>query len=311
MIDGLDVGRIEERAHLIGAHGGTLAILSQPSRVPLRQPAAILLNAGLLHRIGPYRLYVSIARRLAALGFPAVRLDVAGKGDSVRPRTGTYAEAVAADVGSAIELLRDALGVERVVLIGLCSGADDALAAAPAHAAVAGLVLLDGYAQRTRGYWLRHYGARLLARRAWAGAGRRAFHRVRRFVADEELEMTARREFDPPDAVRARFASLAARGTEFLCIFTSGAHSYYNARGQLVHGLKLPGLARLTTELHWPAAKQTYPLAVHRDAVIETIAGWFGRRFAAPGASDAATLMSSGSQSVKRVRTYRETAEQP
>jgi hypothetical protein len=44
----------------------------------------VLLNAGAVHRQGPFRLYVHLARRLAALGFSCVRFDQPGIGDSLQ-----------------------------------------------------------------------------------------------------------------------------------------------------------------------------------------------------------------------------------
>ncbi len=50
-------------------------------------PIALILNAGIVHRIGPFRLHVDIARRLASKGYSTLRLDLSGLGDSA-PRTG-------------------------------------------------------------------------------------------------------------------------------------------------------------------------------------------------------------------------------
>ena len=41
-----------------------------------------MLNSGLIHRVGPYRLSVKVARRVALEGFLSVRFDLTGVGDS-------------------------------------------------------------------------------------------------------------------------------------------------------------------------------------------------------------------------------------
>src|SRR5260370_8253022 len=46
------------------------------------KPAIILLNPGIVHRVAPGRIYVRIARALAAMGFVVLRFDFSGIGDS-------------------------------------------------------------------------------------------------------------------------------------------------------------------------------------------------------------------------------------
>ncbi|MEO0398636.1 MAG: hypothetical protein AAF224_04340 [Pseudomonadota bacterium] len=103
----------------------------------------LLLNAGIVHRIGPHRLNVKLARRFDG---PSLRFDLSGLGDSARATAGVSHEAQALkDVAAALDLLQDA-GVDRVVLAGLCSGADDGYRAALTDARIRGLILLDPYA---------------------------------------------------------------------------------------------------------------------------------------------------------------------
>jgi len=60
---------------------GLFAMATQPE-TPTGLPVVVLLNAGLVHRVGPFRLYVPLARTLAAAGFPVVRFDQPGVGDA-------------------------------------------------------------------------------------------------------------------------------------------------------------------------------------------------------------------------------------
>ena len=70
------------------------------------RPAIIFLNAGLLHRIGPNRLYVRMAREMAGRGFSSLRFDLSGIGDSL-PRTDGLPLRAAAlrDVQDALDFL--------------------------------------------------------------------------------------------------------------------------------------------------------------------------------------------------------------
>ena len=121
---------------------------------------AIILNAGMTPSFGPFRMNVEIADELAKLGIVTLRLDQSGKGESpLRPEL-SPGEAALLDFDDCFAHLQG-LGVERVLLIGLCSGAFDALRIAHERQQVCGLVLLDGYVERTPGWYLRHHAVRI------------------------------------------------------------------------------------------------------------------------------------------------------
>lgn len=115
-------------------------ILAAPARdsLPARagRVAVILSNAGAVYRVGPNRMYVELARACATLGLPVLRLDIGGLGDSVRsadvPENHTYSPQAVADIGAAMDALRERFGIERVILAGLCSGAHASFHAARA-----------------------------------------------------------------------------------------------------------------------------------------------------------------------------------
>ncbi|MBV8762380.1 MAG: hypothetical protein JO257_34165 [Deltaproteobacteria bacterium] len=106
----------------------------------------ILLNAGSVPRVGPNRLHVPIARRLAAAGALVLRVDLTGLGDSpARPGAGdnvTYGTHALADVAAAVAWVR-AQGVREVALVGLCSGAYHAFKAAVAGTSVSAVVAIN------------------------------------------------------------------------------------------------------------------------------------------------------------------------
>ncbi len=104
--------------HLVGA-------VSEPE-IRSDNPAVILLNTGSDHRVGPHGMYASLARRWAALGFPVLRFDLTGIGDSDRDERvdiiDSYPRSALKDVGSAIEYMREHRGHSRIILAGICSG---------------------------------------------------------------------------------------------------------------------------------------------------------------------------------------------
>jgi pimeloyl-ACP methyl ester carboxylesterase len=101
---------------------GVLAVPGTENRV--NRTAVILLNSGIIHRVGPGRLYVNLARRLAHRGFNVLRFDLSGIGDSpVRSDNVPFIRSSVEETQDAISFMEDACGAERVVLMGICTGA--------------------------------------------------------------------------------------------------------------------------------------------------------------------------------------------
>ena len=114
-----------ERAITFGRSHTLVGIVNEPGENKGAEtlPAVILVNAGLLNRSGPHRLYVTLARTLAERGFLSLRFDHSGLGDSdTRPDHLTYAAGVVSDTRLAMDYLEETYGVESFVLGGLCSG---------------------------------------------------------------------------------------------------------------------------------------------------------------------------------------------
>jgi hypothetical protein len=110
-----------------------VGVACRPYGEPRR--AVILLNSGGIYRIGPNRLYVALARRLALAGDLVLRFDISGISDSTaRPGAEeniVYSDHAVGDVGVAVDWCRRH-GARTVAVVGLCSGAYHALKAAVA-----------------------------------------------------------------------------------------------------------------------------------------------------------------------------------
>jgi len=134
------------------AQGQTLfGTLHRPARPDAALPVVVLLSPGVKMRVGPGRLYVPLTEMLCAQGYTVLRFDFFGLGDS----EGELTEKLLPDVYNHIEVgryvddtlaamrwLREAHGVRRFVLGGLCGGAITALLAAERDASVEGLLSL-------------------------------------------------------------------------------------------------------------------------------------------------------------------------
>ncbi len=124
----------------------------------------ILLNAGVIHRIGPHRFNVKLARRLAQFGAVVLRFDLSGQGDSeVHPQALPFQQQAVADLCTAMDHLARVCDVDRFIVGGICSGAFNGLATAVADKRVAGLWMLDGYTYPTSKTGLMRYQRQLSA----------------------------------------------------------------------------------------------------------------------------------------------------
>ncbi|WP_426703010.1 alpha/beta fold hydrolase [Rhodanobacter sp. Col0626] len=275
---------MQEQAFRFGRARHLVGIAGLPERCPesggvgAAGVGVIVLNAGLVHRIGPFRLHVEMTRRLNACGYPTLRFDLSTLGDSSAcEESQTRVQQVCSDVGDAMDLLARESGCSRVVLIGLCSGAQNAHTVACTEARVAGAIFLDGYAYRTPGYHLRHYLPRLLDIGRWRRA--LAHRRHPSAEAPKPAEPVFSVEPLPQDVVRADLASMLDRGLKLFLVYSGGISNYFNHARQFreCFGRVVAHPGCSTSFLD--AADHTYILNVDRNRLIESIERWLSRNF--------------------------------
>lgn len=135
---------MREEAVLFGGKTALVGVITYPTQAR-NYPAVLFLNAGGLHRVGPSRLYVDLARTLADSGFLVLRFDFSGFGDSDPRNDGMpFTKSAVTDVRLAMDYLTTTKGIDRFILIGICSGADAAFGTARCDSRVAGAVLING-----------------------------------------------------------------------------------------------------------------------------------------------------------------------
>ncbi|MEO6863931.1 MAG: alpha/beta fold hydrolase [Gemmatimonadaceae bacterium] len=122
--DGLTHGIRESAVSF--ADGRLSGILVEPATAS-GNPAVVLLNTGADHHVGPHRMYVPLARRWAELGFPVLRFDLTGIGDSesndALMTNESYPTTALRDIHDAIAFMSEERRHGRVILAGMCSGA--------------------------------------------------------------------------------------------------------------------------------------------------------------------------------------------
>ncbi|MDX1390067.1 MAG: hypothetical protein R3344_12810, partial [Acidobacteriota bacterium] len=188
-----------EKAVVFGSEQNLVGIVcSRGSTAGPSTPGVIILNAGVVHRVGPGRLGVRLSRELGGAGTISLRFDLSGIGDSLARRdTLSLEECVVKDVEEAMAYLEEAHGVERFVFVGLCSGAREAFRTAHRDERVVGAVMIDPIVFRTRRFYMQHYGRKVASTEVWRNAltgGTRYLGRVRADLLDGLRSDVARGE---------------------------------------------------------------------------------------------------------------------
>lgn len=285
---------MREKAVRFGKTKSLVGIVTEASNGANRDtsPAVIMLNSGILHHIGACRIHVKLARTLAPAGYTVMRFDHSGIGDSdARRETLPFAQSAVLDVQEAMDYLTATRGAREFVLMGLCSGADMAFKVAGADARVVGMMQLDAYAYRTAGYWLRHYGQRVLKLSVWKHwLGRKLAAAVRRSDTQgtaparpdaDAVTPEYRRVFPPRDVVAAEMRTLLQRGVRFFNVFSGGQSEHFNHLGQHRGAFRSVDFRDQLRVEYLPDADHLFTGLDHQQFVVGAAAEWMSRHWPA------------------------------
>ncbi|MGF7178069.1 alpha/beta hydrolase [Azospirillum doebereinerae] len=267
---GLMMAAAVERPVFIGGDPALFGIACAPILADGggNRPAILFLNSGATHHVGSGRATVLQARRLAALGYTSLRIDVAGIGDSParpgQPDNLLYTQTVMTDVRAALDWL-EGEGHDRCVIIGLCAGGAPALLAGlgdsgQGDSRVAGQILLNpGRFELGKGVAVvevlrsvAHRSARGYLREALRPAKLRAMLRNRSRVTGLVKRLVTRLgrkaliKSGLTAGVLKVFRRLSAQGRRVLLVYSVGDMTYgefelhLGPGGRCLHGL--PGI---------------------------------------------------------------------
>jgi pimeloyl-ACP methyl ester carboxylesterase len=229
--------------------------------------ACVLVNAGVVPKHGPFRLYTELARRLADHDYTTVRFDLGGLGDSTAD--GSHAPLAARTLGEIAAAVDHVCATPRVpgavVIGGLCSGAEDAFRYAEIDARVTSVVLVDPFAYRTTGWYPRDLvrravGKLLVASGAWQPP---LVERGARLVDYAYMRRA--------EAARI-LAALVGRRVRVHFIYTGGSDVHFNHPGQVAAMFPQLDLREFVTVDHLPGIEHTQLLGEDRALLVDTIA---------------------------------------
>lgn len=235
---------VKENAVVFGPGQSLVGVFTQAHSGDLpAEFAVIMLNAGSIHRVGPNRIHVKLARRLAEFGVAALRFDFSGVGESRRSTDATsFLTRSKHEVRSAMDYLESSRGITHFVLLGICSGADVACALAEEDPRVRAAILVNGSFQSEplaadfsqmaqqcidaryyrRSVWeLNRWKRLLLGRSNWRGLLRSLLTSLRRSNQNQK-------ENEPADLpfVGKPLKELAERNIDLLAIYSEGSVSW-------------------------------------------------------------------------------------
>jgi len=158
-----------ESAIVFTAAGANVVGVLHVPAAAIRSTGIVFVVGGPQYRAGSHRQFVLMARGFARQGFPVLRFDYRGMGDSDGDHPGF--DGCAEDIRSAIDvLLRERPHLHSVALFGLCDGASAALMYSVSDARVAGIILANPWvrtASTEAATHLRHYYLKRLFQRSF------------------------------------------------------------------------------------------------------------------------------------------------
>ncbi|MBZ0278145.1 MAG: alpha/beta fold hydrolase [Anaerolineae bacterium] len=297
---------MREETFRFGMNQGMVGIITMPEK-PVTAPPILLLNAGMTHRVGPSRIYVRLARRLAGQGFRVMRFDFSGVGDScVREDNLSLEKALVDDVRQALDYLEQKLHEHRFILAGHCGGAWISFLAASEDDRVIGAVLMNP--EGADGDWVEYDRQRKLSRfyenyygkealldpqrwkKLFTGKAdyRSIFNNVARNIVMNRVSTVTfrlRNRLNPDiaatkqaTATSGRWDGVASafvqRQIRLLLAFSKGSSAIEHAHVMIGKELDTMAAAGIVTEVIIPNADHTFTLQAGQQALFTEIETW-------------------------------------
>ncbi len=264
---------MKETVVTFGPGGILVGVLTEPDGPRRDAPVVVMSNVGLNHRVGPSRMWVDLARRLALRGVASLRFDVSGLGDSA-PRGGLLndIDRSVLDLQDALEWLSTRVG-SRFVLAALCSGTDNAHRVAVEDQRVVGAIFLDGYnypTARLRVYW---YVLRWGSPQRWKRRFRRRFPRA--FGIDPEAPLAREPIYNREYPSREQFeADLERMANHARLLFVFSGETMYLYKDQFWDWLNRKDWGGRIAVEHYPKANHTYSFLAERQVMLDRVERW-------------------------------------
>lgn len=243
----------------------------------------ILLNSGIMHRVGACRLTVKVARRITEeLGIHCLRFDFSGIGDSGPRRAGNpdYDAIPVQEVQEVMDYCQQQYGIERFILYGLCSGADIACKAAELDDRVTSVIQVDGYSYPTWKSYFLHYLQRTISIKAWLNRFKKIFglssntSSAKQVLTagndDQNFEIPLFPQIPPKNTVHQRLSTIVNKNISLYCAFAGKSLNYYYQNQYLdcMSTIEFGDQLRLD---HFPGASHIFTEPKYQEKLVKSI----------------------------------------
>jgi hypothetical protein len=284
--------QVKETALLFGPQRNLVGLWCEPAAGTQSAVCLLLINAGVVHRIGLHRINVKIARHMAQQGLPSLRMDLSGVGDSrIAGSAADFRAQAVGDIQAAMDHIERTQDIHRFAIFGICSGAFNGYAAALADPRIVGVSMMDGHAfpsWKTR--WVRHLQRLKVvsAREALAAVGRRlaaplqALRGPAPAAADQPVDSGGLEDNDPVVAATpAQFAqamqALVDRGVAVHIVLSGSVIDRYSYAGQFADVFGRHAFAAKVVCDHVPEMDHSVTLLSGQRALLARLDGWVAR----------------------------------
>ncbi len=279
---------MSEQSYAIGLEPQLVGIYTQAASDPQKaankaKPTILLVNSGLLNRTGPFGQYVRMAREFALHGFSTFRFDLSGIGDSDRRNDNRSADEHAMqDIKEVMSFLEQQNNDKNFIIMGICTGADNAHRAMLKHKKIIGAVSIDGYCYPTFKYYFNYYYARLWRLSCWLNLLKSLFVRFGAVF----IKRNKKQDFESFDfewilptrsKTSADFNHFIQRNAYLLNVFTASWPCNYDE--QLADALPNVEFGDNIKSVYIENAEHTFPFIENRSRLSKIIVNWLEQHF--------------------------------
>lgn len=275
---------VQESIVKIGAPVPLVGVVTEPLEYQEQDLALLLLNSGIMHRVGACRLSVKLARSVArGAGLLCLRFDFSGIGDSdARAVAGAESdEGSLHEVIEAMDYLQNTRGINRFIVYGLCSGALAACNAAEVDERVIAVAQVDGFSYPTWRSRLDYYVSRLWSIEGWRNRLVRWLRGGTDAAQSDSILLGGRADFEVPDfsadpgqkAVSSQLQTMMTKGVVLRCTFT-GREPYYRYREQYRDCFSEIDFGNKLSLDYYPFASHIFTQPAYQREMVEGLVGW-------------------------------------
>ncbi|WP_460241306.1 alpha/beta fold hydrolase [Aurantivibrio infirmus] len=270
----------------IGLPSPLLGVLTEPQKLEKSDIAVLLLNSGVMHKVGTCRLSVTLARNISQnLGLQCLRFDFSGIGDSeARSSKGVdFDNIVVQEVIEVMDYMQKNRNIEKFILFGLCAGGHTACKAAEIDNRIMAIAQIDGYCFPTIKSFALYYFSRFTNLSAWKvrltkwlGIRNALDSKAYSDVENSDFEVPDYAEYPAKSEVTKQLKKIMLSNVKMLCAFV-GKEPYYRYRNQYRDCFNEVNFADNLEIVYLPDASHIITEPEQQTKIVSKITTWISK----------------------------------